>query len=70
MLSMTAGTLSSDGTTMAVLPLSNSIGFQPARTKNTYEPFACIAHHGNTRWCFSTMVRSPSFLTQLRTVRL
>jgi len=32
---MTTGSLSSDGTTIAFLPFSNSIGFDPTRTKKT-----------------------------------
>jgi hypothetical protein len=39
-VSMTAGILSSDGTAIAVLPFSNSTGFQPDRTKNAYDPLA------------------------------
>jgi hypothetical protein len=39
------------------LPFSNSIGFQPDRTKKTYDPFAFTHHQGNTRCCLSTGVR-------------
>ena len=34
-MSMTKGILSSDGMAIAFLPFSNSIGFEPNRTKNT-----------------------------------
>jgi hypothetical protein len=58
-VSMTDGSLSRDGTAMAALPFSNSIGFHPARTKNTHVPFGCALHHGNTRCFFSTISFSP-----------
>ena len=59
-VSITDGSLSSDGTAIAALPFSNSMGFNPDRTNNAYEPFGCCRHHNGTRCCFSTITRSPS----------
>src|ERR1700716_450840 len=41
-VSITDGSLSSDGTAMALLPFSNSSGFRPSRMKKATEPFGAI----------------------------
>jgi hypothetical protein len=60
---MTMGILSSDGTAIAFLPFSNSIGFDPSRTKKTYDPFAFTRHQGKTRCCLWIGVSSPFFFS-------
>jgi hypothetical protein len=57
-VSMTVGILSSDGTAMTVLSLTNSNGLKPARMKKAYVPFGTDRHQDDT---FRAMA-SPALL--------
>src|SRR5205814_2979303 len=58
-VSITAGSLSLDGTTMPALPFSNSMGLAPNLTDMTIWPARSVFHQGRTACCLVTACLSP-----------